>query len=240
MRFVICDDDEMVTQVLDGALSDAGHELVGVAGTTAEAVELIEQMRPGVAVIDPSVGCNAAFDAIDAAISVGARVVVFSHVDMLVQNGRYEPSPALVLKPDVTALEAVIEGMTQTYPEVDRRSQPTRRFASAGPSDAAAFYAAVNEATEGDAFVSVSATVDGVDAWVGRVSLALRETDLVLRTSAAVLAFMPGAGKEGVHVLHERLINDDAASNEGVMQAVVLEAGESPTDGFARLKDATL
>ena len=242
MRFVICDNDEIVTQVLDAALSIDGHELVGVAGTTTAAVALLEQTRPDVAVIDPVVGfdSDSDVDVIDAAISVGARVVVFSHREMHVDEGRYQPEPAMVRKPDITALEAAVEGMVQTYPEVDRRRQPTRRFASAGPTDAAAFYTAVTEAVEGDAFVSVSRTVDRADSWVGRVAVALRETDLVLRSSSAVLVFMPTAGETGVHALHERLINYPAASTDGVMQAVVLEAEESPTDAFARLKDATL
>jgi hypothetical protein len=240
MRFVICDDDEIVTQVLDAALSIDGHELVGVAGTTTAAVALLEQTRPEFAVIEPMVGRNSDVDVIDAAIAVGARVVVFSHSEMHVDPARYTPEPAMVRKPDVTALEAAVEGIVHTYPAVDRRRKPTRRFASIGPSDAAAFYAAVTEAVEGDAFVSVSPTADRPDSWVGRVAMALRETDLVLRSSSAVLVFMPAASDEGVYALHERLINDDTASNDGVMQAVVLDAGESPSDAFARLKDATL
>lgn len=239
MRFVICDDDEIVTQVLDAALSIDGHELVGVAGTTAAAVALLERTRPEFAVIDPVVAFDAGVDVIDAAIAVGARVVVFSHSQMHIDEGRYAPEPAMVRKPDVTALEAAVDGIVQTYPAVDRRRQPTRRFASTGPSDAAAFYTAVTEAVEGDAFVSVSPTVDRADSWVSRVAVALRETDLVLRSTSAVLVFMPAAGEEGVHALHERLINDDAASNDGVMHVVVLDAGESPADAFARLKDAT-
>src|ERR1700694_1666391 len=99
MRFVICDDDEIVTQVLDAALSIDGHELVGVAGTTTAAVELLEQTRPDVAVIDPAVGRNSDVDVIDAAISVGARVVVFSRSELHVDEGRYEPEPAMVRKP---------------------------------------------------------------------------------------------------------------------------------------------
>jgi CheY-like chemotaxis protein len=240
MRFVICDDDEIVTQVLDAALSIDGHEFVGGAGTSSAAVELLERTRPDLAVIDPMVGCDSDVDVIDAAIAVGARVVVFSRSEMQVDEGRYEPEPVNVRKPDVSALEAAVEGMRQTYPDVDRRRYPTRRFPCTGPSDASAFYAAVNEAVEGDAFVSVSPTVDRADSWVGRVAVALRETDLVVRSSSAVLVFMPAAGEEGVHALQERLITDKAGSNDGVMQAVILDAGESPTDAFTRLKDATL
>jgi DNA-binding NarL/FixJ family response regulator len=238
MRFVICDDDQMVAEVLDAALTAEGHELVGVAGTTQAAVELLEHSRPELAVIEPSVGCNASFDAIDAALSVGTKVVLFGHEELLV-HGRYRPAPRMVLKPNISRLEEVIDGLTKTYPEIERRQSPTRRFASAGPSDAAAFYAAVNEAAAGDAFVSVSPTFDDADDWVARVVVALRETDLVLRSSSAVLVFMPGSGEAGVHALHERLIADAGKSNDGLMQAVVLEADESPTDAFARLKDST-
>src|SRR4051812_46636662 len=111
MRFVICDADDMVTQVLDASLSDNGHELVGTADTTLSAVELLKETRPDVAVIDPAVGCNAEFDAIDAAIAVGARVVVFSRSAMDVEGGRYDPPPTMVLKPDVTAVEAAVADM---------------------------------------------------------------------------------------------------------------------------------
>jgi hypothetical protein len=235
---VICDGDEIVSQVLDAALSIDGHELVGVAGTSTAAIQLLERTRPDVAVIDPVVGRYSHIDVIDAAMSVGARVVVFSHSAMNIDPARYAPKPAMVRKPDVTALEAAVEGLMQTYPAIDRRRQPTRRFVSTGPSDAAAFYTAVTEAVEGDAFVSVRPTLDRPDAWVERVIMSLRDTDLVLRSSAAVLAFMPAAGEEGVHALHQRLLNDGTTSNDGVMQAVVLDSGESPTDAFARLKDA--
>jgi hypothetical protein len=242
MRFVICDNDEIVTQVLDAALSIDGHELVGVAGTTAAAVALLEETRPEFAVIDPVVGyySDSDVDVIDAAISVGARVVVFSHLGSVIDELRYAPRPAMVRKPDITALEAAVEGMVPTYPNVDRRRHTTRRFTSAGPSDAAAFYAAITEAVAGDSFVTIRPTADHADSWVRRAAVALRETDLVLQSSSAVMVFMPAAGEEGVHALHERLINDDAASNDGVMQAVVLDEGESPAEAFARLKNATL
>ena len=213
-----------------------------MAGTTKAAVALLEETRPDVAVIDPVVGyyADSDVDVIDAAMSVGAQVVIFSHSGLHVDEARYAPMPAVVRKPNLTALEAAVEGLVQTYPKVDRRRHATRRFASTGPSDAAAFYAAIIEAVEGDSFVTIRPTVDGADAWVRRVAFALRETDLVLRSSLAVMVFMPAAGKEGVHALHERLINDTAASNAGVMQAVVLDEGESPADAFARLKGATL
>lgn len=240
MRFVICDKDEMVVEILNAALSIDGHELVGVAGTTTAAVALLERTRPDVAVIDTEVGSDSDVDVIDAAIGAGARVVVFSRDEMHVEDGRYETKLAVVRKPDITALEAAVEGLVQSYPEVDRRRWPTRRIVSAGPSDASAFYAAVAEAVEGDAFVSVSPRVDPIHTWVGRLRMALRETDLVLMSSSAVLLFMPASGEEGVVALHERLSNDTTASNDGVIQAVVLDAGESAADAFARLKAATL
>jgi DNA-binding NarL/FixJ family response regulator len=239
MRFVICDDDEVVAQVLDAALTMEGHQLVGVAETTEAAVDLVGQYKPDVAVIEPAVGCNPVFDAVDVAIKVGTGVVLFSRSGVPIDHGRYVPEPTMVPKPNITALETVIGDMLVAR-FVDRRRAPTRRFQTTGPSDAAAFYAAINEAVEGDAFVSVAPRFDVADEWLWRVTAGVRETDLVLASSTAVMVFMPGAGEEGVHKLHERLIGDAAESNEGEMRAVVLDAGESPTDAFTRLKDAAL
>lgn len=239
MRFVICDDDEVVAQVLDAALTVEGHELVGVAETPAAAVDLVGQAKPDVAVIEPSVGCTSDYDAVDAANSVGAHVVLFSRTGSPIEHGRYKPEPPMVPKPNISALETVIGDMLVAR-FIDRRKQPTRRFQSMGPSDAAAFYAAINEAVQGDAFVSVAPRIERADSWLWRVTAGIRETDMVLTSSTAVLVFMPGAGKDGVHALYERLLSDPAESNEGDMRAVVLEAGESPSDAFARLKDATL
>ncbi len=167
-------------------------------------------------------------------------MIVFSRTETPIEDSRYQTKLAVVRKPDIAALEAAVEGLALSYPEVDRRRWPTRRIVTAGPSDASAFYAAVAEAVEGDAFVSVSPTVEPTQVWVGRLTMALRETDLVLKSSSALLLFMPASGEEGVVALHERLTSDASASNDGVMQAVVLDAGESAADAFARLKDATL
>jgi hypothetical protein len=244
MRFAICDDDEMVALVVDAALSVSGHELVGVADTAASAIGLVEHTRPEVIVIDPSVGCNSDyFDVIDAANSVGAHVVLFSRTGAAVVPGRYEPEPQMVPKPNITALEAVIEGFATPIvlrDVVERRRQPPRSFdgpASTGPSDAAAFYAAANEAIEGDALVAVVPRFERARQWIERVAAATRQTDFLLVTSSAVLVFLPAGGEDGVLALHDRLIHDGAASTDGEVRAVVLDAGETTTDAFVRLKD---
>jgi hypothetical protein len=244
MRFAICDDDEMAAFVVDAALSVSGHELVGVADTAASAIGLVEHARPEVVVLDPSVGCSADhFDVIDAAISVGAHVVVFSRNVAAVVPGRYDPAPHMVQKPNITALESWIDRLAtpmSSHEVIERRRQPPRSFdgpASAGPSDAAAFYAAANEAIEGDALVAVVPRFERAKVWVDRVALATRQTDFLLITSSAVLVFLPAGGEDGVLALHDRLIHDGAGSTEGEVRAVVLDADESTTDAFARLKD---
>lgn len=51
-RVLVADDAAFVRKVVAEMLAHGGHELVGEAGTGAEAVELYRRLRPDVAIID--------------------------------------------------------------------------------------------------------------------------------------------------------------------------------------------
>src|ERR1700722_13508607 len=51
-RVLIVEDDSLVAMSLEDVLSDAGHEICGVAGSEREALELAEGTRPTFAVVD--------------------------------------------------------------------------------------------------------------------------------------------------------------------------------------------
>src|SRR3954451_7574311 len=162
LRFVICDDDEMLSSVLDAMITDHGHEVIGVADSTNAALGLVEQGHPDVVVLDPSIGSNADFDVIDVALRGGAKVIAFGRSSEPLGTDRYPVRLPFILKPDLVALERAIERLHLDHEEVteaDRRQRPVRSAAGptpTGPSDAAAFYGALNDAGEGDSIVAIA------------------------------------------------------------------------------------
>jgi hypothetical protein len=249
MRFVLCDDDEMLCSMVDATIASHGHDVVGIADTTTAGVGLVEHGRPDVVVVDPAVGCNSDFDVIDTAIARGAKVIVFSRSAEAPASGRYVPEPAFVAKPDLWALEKVIERLHRdpqlAATEGDRRHRPTRAPSgppSSGARDAAAFYAALNDAIEGDAFIAIetisaSSAID-LPALAMVVSEQIRETDrlLMLITTSSLLVLLLGGGEEGVSSLFNR-VHDDAHLPAGIeFRSVLVAHAESPTDAFDRLK----
>ncbi len=58
--------------------------------------------------LDLSLGYNTDFDIIDAAISVGARAIVFTQNADAELLRQYPVTPAVVVKPDLEALEQVL------------------------------------------------------------------------------------------------------------------------------------
>jgi hypothetical protein len=249
MRFVLCDDDEMLCSMVDATIASHGHDVVGIADTTTAGVGLVEHGKPDVLVVDPAVGCNSDFDVIDTAIAHGVRVIVFSRSDDAPASGRYHPAPSFVVKPDLLELEKVIERLHHD-PEVaategDRRHRPTRAPSSpppTGPRDAPAFYAALNDAIDGDAFLAIDAGVGGeaidLEALAIRVSVHIRETDrlLMLITTSSLLVILFGGGTEGVESLFHRVHDDALVPDHIEFRSVVVAAGEVPTDAFDRLK----
>jgi hypothetical protein len=245
MRFVLCDDDRMLTSMVDATIASHGHDVVGVADNTTSGVGLVEHGHPDVVVVDPAVGCNTDFDVIDVAISVGAKVIVFSRTADAPASGRYDPEPMFVEKPDLVGLEHAIGRLTTlASPDSDRRHYPTRVAGppSTGPRDAAAFYAALNEAIAGDSILSIAGTAPDVEldlpALASLVADHIRESDrlLMLITSSSLLVLLLGGGEPGVESVFNRVHADAHAPSSIEFRSVVVGADERPDDAFDRLK----
>lgn len=248
LRFVICDNDEMLCSMVDAMITDHGHEVIGVADSTNAAIGLVQQGHPDVVVLDPSVGINADFDVIDVALSNGAKVIAFGRTSEPLGTDRYSVHLPFVPKPDLPALERAIDRLRFDQAEVtetDRRQRPVRTAAGpmpSGPSDAAAFYGALNEAVEGDSVVAIARAATGGDidptALANLLSVGIRETDRLLIGGSSVIVFLPGGGREAIESLFARFSSDTALSADIEFRSVIVGAGESPADAFDRLKRA--
>jgi CheY-like chemotaxis protein len=246
MRFVLCDEDELLTSTLESMVVHLGHEVVGVASTTANAVMLVRTARPNAVIVDLSMGFNTDFDIVDAAAGVGAATIVYSFTaDHLILD-RYKVKPIVVFKPDLTELEHVLGRLEldgqQQVKEQDRRRQPVRVASGPVPTgvgDAQAFYEALNEAAAGDALVSIDvpggATIAADTA--SRVREVLRGTDRLLASGPAVRVYLPGGDVLGIESFRSRLDDVQALPHGATMRSLVLTEGESPAAAFDRLKE---
>ena len=244
MQIVVCDDDVFLREMVESLVRTTGHEVLGVADTTAAAVGLIESGHPDVVVVDLSLGYNTDFDVIGAANAVGARTIVFTHnadADVL---SKYDVRPAVVPKPDLVALEELLLRLGRDEQhhavEQDRRARPARTVegpAPTGVSDAQAFFVAVNGAIEGDALVSLDVPV-GAEAVADEVGRRLRENDRVLvMPPRAVRVFLPGGGEEGLQSVLARLRSIPAITSDCQVASVMVRDGEHGADAFERLKN---
>ena len=248
MRFAICDDDDMFCSMVDAMITSHGHEVIGIAGTTAAALGLVRQGHPEVVVIDPVIGVNADFDVIHEALGAGAKVIAFGRTSSLLSTGRYHPEPHFVPKPDLPALERIIERLHldhEAVSETDRRHRPLRAASGplpTGPGDAAAFYTALNEATDGDSVVSIAPGPSGdtidPNALADLLADGIRGTDRLLVGGSSLIVLLPGGGTEAIESLFTRLSSDAHLSAGVEFRSVVVGADESPTDAFDRLKRA--
>jgi hypothetical protein len=249
VKFVLCDDDEMLCSMVDAAIASQGHDVVGIADTTTAAVGLVTHGKPDVVVVDPAVGCNTDFDVIDTALAAGAKVIVFSRSGEVPASGRYHPEPLFVMKPDLWALEQAI-GRLAVEPayggtDAERRHRPSRSPQGpppSGPRDAAAFYTALNDALEGDAFMSIATVTPDqpidLPGLAAVVSDHIRETDrlLMLITTSSLLVLLLGGGPDGVESVYGRVRNDPHVPADIEFRSVIVAPSESPNDAFDRLK----
>lgn len=249
MRFVVCDDDDLYVRMIELMLADLGHDVVGVATATHEAVALIETGRPDVVIVDPSMGFNTDFDMIAATSAVGARTIVFSQNAYESIIGQYELTPTVVHKPDLTELERVVRELGVERGEAlsiasERRQRPTRAAQGRVPTsvgDAQAFYEALNDAAAGDVLMSLELS-DQDPALRDTSSIAtlvrqiIRDSDRLLASPWAVRIFLPGADDVGVASLVTRLEQGHAIPEGAVVRSIVVGADESPAEAFDRLR----
>jgi CheY-like chemotaxis protein len=243
MRIVVCDRDALIRDMVEAVVVRAGHEVVGVAGTTAAAVGLLETAQPDAVVFDLSLGYNTDFDIIESAIRVGALAIVFSPNGDAAMLGHHSVDPIFVPKPDLDALEAAlvrleVDDERHQVHEKERRQRPQRT--SAGPpamgiGDAQAFFEAVNEARPGDGMVSIESRGDA-EAVGSDAAHLLRGSDRLLLFPTSVRFYLPGGGEEGVGSLLERIAGAGFLGPDSTVQSIIVRDGEHGTDAFDRLK----
>ncbi|MET0728295.1 MAG: hypothetical protein ABWZ76_08370 [Acidimicrobiales bacterium] len=245
MRVVLCDDDELLLEVVETVVARLGHEIIGITDSTAGAVQLIKVGRPDVVIYDLTLGYGSDFDVVAAAIESGVTPILFTHeIDEPALVG-YEPRPAVVPKPDIVGLQSVLERM-ELDPErdvvidFDRRVRPSRSPVGSAPidvRDAQAFYEALQDLSEDDALISVDVSGAG-DLLATGVLSHHRQTDRVLASDAAVRVFLPGAGQTGIDSLRRRLARSGTLPLETLVRSIVVRDGEDPGAAFDRLKSA--
>jgi CheY-like chemotaxis protein len=245
MQIVVCDEDVFMREMVESLVRTTGHELLGIADTTAAGVGLIESGRPDAVVLDLSLGYNTDFDIIEAAISVGTRAIVFTRNADAEILAQYSVVPAVVAKPDFEALEQVLLRLGRDdaggqVAEQDRRHRPTRvpdGPRPTGPSDAQAFFEAINGAEAGDALVGLDVPA-GAESVADEVGRRLRDTDrLLLMLPRAVRVFLPGGGEEGVKSVLARIREISTVTDECQVASVIVRDGEHGADAFDRLKN---
>lgn len=246
MQFVLCDDDQLFTSMIEAMLADLGHVVVGVGSNTADSVALVQTARPDVVIVDLSLGFNGDFDVVDTASAFGAFPIVFSrNVDYNVLR-HYKIRPTVVFKPDLPELERVVRRLELDHRrqvvQSERRERPARASVGPAPSltDAQAFYEALNGATAGDALVSIEVSGEGHAAAVAAdaVRRVMREADQLLASMSVLRVCLPGATDVGVASFLARIDDARALPAGAAVRRVVVAAEESPTLAFDRLKAA--
>jgi CheY-like chemotaxis protein len=247
VKIVVCDDDHFMLETVESLVRSTGHDVLGIADTTPAAVDLIETGRPDAVVLDLSLGFNTDFDIIEAAISVGARAIVFTQNADAEILGRYSVAPAVVAKPEIGALEQVFRRLGRDagghVTEQDRRRRPVvvpEGPRSTGPDDAQAFFEAVNGARADDTLLTVEVPL-GAESIAAEVGRQLRDTDRVLlMLPGAVRLFLPGGGEAAVASVLARIRNLRDDTSEWQAASVVVAEGEHGAAAFERMKDAEL
>lgn len=247
MRFVLCDDDQLFTSVIEAMLTDLGHEVVGVGTTSAESVALVRTARPDVVIVEPALGFTMDFDIVEAAVSAAATTIVFSHTADDAILSQYPVRPRVVDKPDLGELQRTISALEldtpRETPTRDRRERPTRPAAGRPPTnlgDAQAFYESLNEAGAGDVLVSIEVPADpaALPAAAERVLAMMRDTDRLLASPTTIRVYLPAGDDVGATSFRSRLETSTALPEGATVRVVVLGSDESPADAFDRLKSA--
>lgn len=252
MKFVLCDDDALMRNMVETLIHRQGHELLAVVDNTADATDLIVKHRPDAVVVDLSLGYNTDFDIVDVATAVGSQVIVFSHNADHSILARFTPPPTTVAKPDFVALEDVLrrvrpnEGPSGGAEVQERRRHPDR--VSVGPAprglgDAQAFYEALSNALPDDVLLSVEPIAVGatvVEADASLVSRLVRATDRVLFAGSSIKLYLAAGGGSGTPAFVARLREVAPILADQVrVRSVTIADGEAPSEAFDRLRGSS-
>jgi two-component system chemotaxis response regulator CheY len=82
-RILIVEDSAMMRKIITKTLTDAGHDIVGEAGSGAEALEMYQQLNPDVVTMDITMrgmdGMTAAREIL--AIDADAKILILSNLN---------------------------------------------------------------------------------------------------------------------------------------------------------------
>lgn len=245
MRVAICDDETALVALIEELVAGRDHEVIGIADNTVDAVHLVEHGHPDLVIVDPSVGCSSDFDVIETASIVGAATIAFTRSADMAMIKDYAIAPTVVPKPDLVALDTAIaragERRDAADGTADRRRRPAREAAGdppTGPHDPAPFYGALTDAQPGDALVAiVGGSMASTDIATTAMTL-VRHGDRVAVTGWAVVALLPGGGKDATDAFTQRLRDSRLLDGGASVVSAVLEDGESGPEGFARLRSS--
>ena len=112
-RLLIVEDDYLICAQMEAALSEAGYEVVGVASTADEAVELATQHRPALAILD--IRLTGKRDGIDTALELfrahGIRCVFATAHSTTDVRTRAEPAAPLAWLPKPYTMTALVHAV---------------------------------------------------------------------------------------------------------------------------------
>lgn len=244
VRVAICDDEQALVALVEELVLARGHEVLGIADNTVDAVHLVEHGHPDLLIVDPSVGCSSDFDVIETACTVGATTIAFTRNADIITVKPYAMTPIVIPKPDLVALDDTI-GRTVVVEDdaaiADRRQRPAREAAGeppTGPHDAAAFYGALTDAITGDGMLAIIDEAPDADV-ATRLMKLVRHGDRVAITGWAIVALLPAGGDDAIAALTDRMRGAGLVGDRERIASAVVADGESGPEAFARMRAAS-
>ena len=107
MRILLVEDDALILMQLEALVVDSGHVVAGTAVRTAEALELAEDVRPDIALVDLRLGeGDSGVDVADALRDRGGVMVVFVTANPLRLGDDFAGAAGVIAKPFTRAVIA--------------------------------------------------------------------------------------------------------------------------------------
>jgi CheY-like chemotaxis protein len=251
VRLLLCDDDAHVRVVLTSIANARGHEVVGEADTTLEALDLLARVSPDAVIVDLALRVGSGSEILVAAAEHGCQAIVFSaYVDSL--SGSLG-SVVAVSKPDFGALEAALDALASRVDgsagwakqHADRRTGVSAQLrpAPVSPvSDATDFYRALGDAWAGDTLMAIEfddARPDAATTLSPVVRGVIRAQDHLMQSRNTLLVFLLGGGPDAaaaVAARFERVLRDRSDVSPWMYRHAVIESHESASDAFQRVR----
>jgi DNA-binding NarL/FixJ family response regulator len=236
-RVLICDHDPSIRTAVRDLAADHGHEVVGETADTFEVVELIERIRPDVAVVDVSLRYASGREVLSTAASCGCHAIIYSsYVDHDVLM-RARGMPSAVIKPGLAALAEAIDRAASGLDAATQRRHADRHSL---PGDD--FFDALDAAQPGDAIVVIERHVPNDRELAILGSFAERTvagSDRVAIGSHAIGILLAGSGPDGVEAVLGRLWGNSGRDPEQWDVRAAVIGTDPPAAAYRQLLGAT-